>query len=70
MNGYLGIVGQYIDEQDQIVSRPMALRYVPKGETGHTIERIHAETVSELRELAVLVAVEADKVNISFRELF
>ena len=62
MNGYLGITMQWIDDADQIVNRPAALRYVPKGDAGHSIEKIYLETMYELKELAALVAAEANKV--------
>lgn len=56
MKGYLGMMMQFIDPSEhELVNNALAMRFVPKGETGHTIERIHSEIVAELTELATLV---------------
>lgn len=56
MNGYIGMMFQYVDSaKHELVNNALALRYVPKGETGHTIERIRKEIIDEITELAELV---------------
>jgi hypothetical protein len=54
MNGFLGMTAQWIDA-GKLVSGALALRYLPKGDTGHTIEVIHAAIAAELTELADLI---------------
>lgn len=66
MNGFLGVTIQSIVDK-QIVNNALALRYVPKGESGHTIARIREEIDAELGELAALVA---DKTNVKFLLFF
>jgi hypothetical protein len=55
MNGYLGMTAQWIVD-GKLVSSALALRYLPKGDSGHTIAVIHDAIVAELTELAQLIS--------------
>jgi hypothetical protein len=54
MNGFLGMTAQWIVD-GELISNAIALRYLPKGDTGHTIDVIHDAIKAELRELAQLI---------------
>jgi hypothetical protein len=55
---YLGIMYQMIT-RDGLHTGALAMRYTPKGETGHTGVAIRDSIVTELTELAELVKVHA-----------
>ncbi len=54
MNGFLGMTAQWIVD-GELITNAIAMRHLPKGDTGHTIDVIHDAVKAELRELAQLI---------------
>ena len=55
-NSFLGMMYQFV-YQGHLYAGPLAMRHCPKGDAGHTAERIVAAVRAELNELGDLIEV-------------